>query len=177
MLGTHFPLPFYRISLLFTYFSVDDYGGGIIYSVIVNNYPWNRALAKGRITMLAENIHQVQDQKISAIFVTIPPVIECQLDQELSALTDQLDPDHSWGDRQAAAQRLGNLGNLQAVPALLAALPGDPFWMVRCAIIQALEKIGDPYAIPVLMDVAHQDSFQVVRAYANKAIQRLLPAA
>lgn len=177
MLATHFPLPFYRISLLFTYFSVDDGGRGIIYSVIVNNYSWNRAPAKGWKTMLAENVHQVQDQKISTIFVTLPTVIEDQLDQELCTLIDQLDPDCSWGDRQAAAQRLGNLGSPRAVPALLAALPGDPFWMVRCAIIQALEKIGEPYAIPVLMDVADQDSFQVVRAYANKAVERLLPAA
>lgn len=84
-----------------------------------------------------------------------------------------LSPDVSWGDRQIAAQKLGNLRDPEALPGLLEALVSDPFWMVRCAIIQALEKINDASAIPTLQQVAVHDGFQVVRSYAAKAIERL----
>jgi HEAT repeat protein len=94
-------------------------------------------------------------------------------DHELAQNLANLAPDVAWGDRQIAARKLGNMRNLEAVPALADALPADPFWMVRCDIIQALDKIGDPRAIPVLRQVAKKDGFQVVRSYAAKAIERL----
>lgn len=92
---------------------------------------------------------------------------------ELEILASKLSPENSWGERQSAAQKLGNLRNRASLPILLAALPGDPFWMVRCAMIQALESIGAPEAIPVLMDVLENDSFAIVRSYAANAVDYL----
>ena len=103
----------------------------------------------------------------------LPIAIQVFPNSELASLLSNLSPETPWGDRQIAAQKLGNLRNPDALPALLAALPTDSFWMVRCAIIQALEKIGDPTAIPTLQTVGQVDSFQVVRSYATKAIERL----
>jgi len=102
-----------------------------------------------------------------------PFVVVTQPDPELDKLLADLSPDTSWGDRQIAAKKLGNMRSQKALPELLAALPTDPFWMVRCAMIQALEMIGDPGAIPTLREVAQNDSFQVVRSYAAKAIERI----
>jgi len=104
---------------------------------------------------------------------TLPIAIEPQSDPRLNKWLVALSPDKSWGERKLAAERLGYLGNPQAVPGLLEALPADPFWMVRCAMIQALDKIGDPRALPTLRDVAKRDRFQVVRSYAARAIERL----
>ena len=95
-------------------------------------------------------------------------------DTEIQALLGNLTPETPWGERQIAAQKLGYMRALEALPGLLAALLTDPFWMVRCAIIQALEMIDDPIAIPTLRELEKNDEFQVVRAYAAKAIERLL---
>lgn len=99
--------------------------------------------------------------------------IEIQPDHESLQLLANLSAGVAWGNRQAAARKLGHIKCQEAVPALVEALPDDPFWMVRCDIIQALEKIGDPRAIPALRQVSKNDGFQVVRAYAAKAIERL----
>lgn len=121
--------------------------------------------------MLHQNIdHQIKSARIPA-FVVTPPAV--QSDPALEDLTAALSPDTPWGDRQAAARKLGRMRAAQALPALLAALPADPFWMVRCAIIQALEIIDDPRAVPALQEVARTDSYQVVRSYAAKAVERL----
>ena len=124
--------------------------------------------------MLAGISHQYPEvtDNINSLIV-LPPVIEVQPNHELEALLARLSPEISWGERQIAAEKLGNMRASEAVPSLLAALPVDPFWMVRCAIIQALEMIGDAKAIPVLREVAINDGFQVVRSYAAKAIERL----
>jgi HEAT repeat protein len=99
--------------------------------------------------------------------------IKVQQDHQVAQLLANLSTDVAWGNRQAAARKLGHIKCQEAVPALVEALPDDPFWMVRCDIIQALEKIGDPRAIPALRQVSKNDGFQVVRAYAAKAIERL----
>jgi HEAT repeat protein len=106
-------------------------------------------------------------------FATLPLEIEALPDHKLNALLADLSPETPWGDRQAAARKLGYMRNPEALPGLLAALPTDPFWMVRCAIIQAIECIGDSGAIPNLRETAKSDSFQVVRSYAATAIERL----
>ena len=103
----------------------------------------------------------------------IPYIGNKAQDQGLARILNDLSPQYPWCERKIAAEKLGRLRNPDALPGLLAALPGDPFWMVRCAIVQALEKIGDPGAIPVLENVAIKDSFQVVRSYAEKAVIRL----
>ncbi|MFL7892293.1 MAG: HEAT repeat domain-containing protein [Anaerolineales bacterium] len=126
--------------------------------------------------MLAAEVQKKQDVKFRSFFSTMVAEIQTLPDENLDRLLTQLSPEVSWGDRQNAAKKIGNLRSLNAVPGLLTALELDPFWMVRCTIIQALEKIGDPSAIPALMDTAGRDSFQIVRAYAAKAVERLQPA-
>ena len=124
--------------------------------------------------MLAVNLNQPPEEiDMLHTFTTLPLVIEVQPDHKLEQLLADLSPDTPWGDRQIAANELGYMRSLEALPMLLAALPVDPFWMVRCAMIQALERIGDPGAIPTLRHVAESDGFQVVRSYAAKAIERL----
>ena len=120
--------------------------------------------------MLTENVIQKKDIPDLS---SLPVAIEPDLDHELINLVACLAPGTPWGDRQIAAQRLGNKRDQRAVPALLEALPDDNFWMVRCAIIQALEKIGDPKAVPTLRKVEVNDAFQIVQSYACKAIERL----
>lgn len=91
----------------------------------------------------------------------------------LIELASELSSDNPWAMRQAAARKLGTIGDPRALPILLEALPKDSFWMVRQAIIQAVEMIGDARSIPALVDVAENDSFAVVRGYAAKTIERL----
>lgn len=124
--------------------------------------------------MFPANLNQTTAVLDKAITFTADPVkIDIRPDREFETLLTNLAPETPWAERQVAARKLGCLGNPQALPALLNALPVDPFWMVRCTIIQALEMIGDAEAIPTLRDVATTDDFEVVRAYAAKAIERL----
>jgi len=132
---------------------------------------------KGLMEMLAAEVQQKLDVKFESLFSTPVAGIQTLPDEKLDRLLAQLSPEISWGDRQAAAKKIGNLRNPYAVPGLLAALEMDPFWMVRCTIIQSLEKIGDPGAIPALLDTAERDGFQVVRSYAAKSVGRLSSAA
>jgi len=120
--------------------------------------------------MLVVNVDRKNDVEVRNIFGSLP---EIRQENELDFLLDQLSPDISWGERKAAAKRIGALQNSEALPALFAALPVDRFWMVRCEIIQALERIADPAAVPVLQSVAANDGFKVVREYAAKAAERL----
>ena len=91
----------------------------------------------------------------------------------IGRLLAQLSPENPWGDRKAAAQKLGYMRSTEALPGLLEALRTDPFWMVRCAVVQALEFIGDAGAVPTLQAAARDDAFQVVRSHAAKAVERL----
>lgn len=120
---------------------------------------------------LDQRPHGVAD--VMNTFTSLPIAIEVQPDRKLQRLAADLSPDTPWGDRKIAAQKLGSMRSREALPWLLAALPGDPFWMVRCAIIQALVMIGDPGAITTLGEVARNDGFQVVRSYAAKAVGKL----
>jgi HEAT repeat protein len=120
--------------------------------------------------MYPVNLNQLPDV---VDITSLPIAVETQPDHVFDKLMSELFSESSWGDRQAAAQKLGYMQNPKAVPDLLDRLPADPFWMVRCAIIQALERIGDPRAIPTLQEVAKNDGFQIVRSYAVKAVQRL----
>ena len=104
---------------------------------------------------------------------TFSQAVEVQMDSTISRLLAQLSPENSWGDRKAAARKLGYLRSPEALPGLLYALMSDPFWMVRCAVIQALEFIGDSTAVPILLMVAQNDGFQVVRSHAARAVERL----
>lgn len=120
--------------------------------------------------MLAVNVDRKTDADVRNIFGRLP---ENQEQKELDNLVAELSPDVPWGNRQAAAKRIGALRNPAALPAMLAVLPVDSFWMVRCEIIQALERIADPAAVPTLCSVAENDGFKVVREYAARAVERL----
>jgi hypothetical protein len=142
--------------------------------VKVNSLPTSiEPVAKGNKMYSSEIFQNTEVVDQTAVISTIPLAEEVSPSLNLSHLIAALSPDASWGDRQAAARKLGCMRCQEAVPALLAALPTDPFWMVRCAIIQALEMIDDPAAIPVLEQVAVRDSYHVVCAYAAKAVKRL----
>jgi len=52
--------------------------------------------------------------------------------------------------RRAAAESLGEIGDPQAVVALLVTLE-DEHWSVRCAAAAALGRIGSPKAVPALV--------------------------
>jgi HEAT repeat protein len=123
-----------------------------------------------KVEMLAVNVDRKKEVENRNIFGSLTGIRQ---ENELDALLDQLSPEISWGERKAAAKRIGALRNPEALPALLAALPVDRFWLVRCEIIQALERIADPAALPVLQFVAAKDGFKVVREYAAKAAKRL----
>ena len=123
--------------------------------------------------MKPANVQHKSQNTDDLMTYSLPFVVAYDLEDEVETLMANLTPEKPWGERKLSAEKLGLLGNPQAVSGLVAALPTDPFWMVRCAIIQALEKIGDPRAVSALQEVAHQDSFEVVRSYAQKAADRL----
>ena len=126
--------------------------------------------------MYAANAYPNTEVEYQRTYTSLPLALVIQPDPKVYELLASLTPETSWGERKTAAQKLGRMRAVEALPGLLAALPGDPFWMVRCAIIQALEMIGDPGAIPTLREVAEGDGFQVVRSHAAKAVERLLQA-
>jgi HEAT repeat protein len=154
-------------NLLFTYQKEADSREGMLYSV---DRFTEQIISERKVEMLAVDV----DRKINLDGRDIfPPVVQIQPDQELATLLAELSHEIPWGERQAAAKKVGALRDPEALPALLAALPENPFWMVRCEIIQALERIGDAAAVSTLCSMAKNDSFQVVRSYAAKAVERL----
>jgi HEAT repeat protein len=73
--------------------------------------------------------------------------------------------------RQVSAVALGDLRDVDALPALVGAL-SDPSWVARQAACEALGKIGDKSAVLALVD-ALEDRHQAVRLAATDAIARL----
>jgi HEAT repeat protein len=73
--------------------------------------------------------------------------------------------------RQAAARVLGQIGDRQAIPALIQALQ-DEDRDVRQAAAEALGQIGDPQAIPALIQ-ALQDEDRDVRQAAAEALGQI----
>ncbi len=102
-----------------------------------------------------------------------PTVVEVLPESEFDLLAAELSHDTPWADRQAAARKLGQSREPEAMIILQTALVNDPFWMVRCVIIQALESFGDPRVIPTLQEVAANDGFAAVRTAAEMAVNRL----
>jgi hypothetical protein len=165
-------ITFYRIYLLFTYQKTDDSGCKFIYSEFMFQKVLVDGRMKGKNEMFTVNTYQsleilnVQEDIFNSFRVAFP-------DNKLAHLAADLSPELPWFDRQIAAKKLGQSGNPDALPILLAALPDDPFWMVRCTMIQALESIGDPCALPTLREIAQGDGFSAVRSAAAEAIERL----
>ena len=122
-------------------------------------------------TVLYEQGQNVVDRINLLVSLSVAPD-EVQ-DPRLVSPLEALSPDVSWGDRKAAAEKLGRMRSREALPVLLEAVLADPFWMVRCAMIQAVEMIASPEAIPTLEYLASFDRFQVVRSYAARAVERL----
>jgi HEAT repeat protein len=124
--------------------------------------------------MFAANVNQTTEMVNKGLTMRAVPIKnDVRLERELEDLLVNLNPDTPWRERQIAAQKLGNLANPNALPAMLNFLRADPFWMVRCALIQAVEIIGDIGAVATLQEVAAADDFEIVRGYAAQAIERL----
>jgi len=98
---------------------------------------------------------------------------DAQLKNGATDLILKLSQSKSWGERQEAAKKLGEMKITEAVPELSSVLLKDSFWMVRYAAVQALIMIGDSKAIPSLTSASMNDNYQVVRSFAEKAICKI----
>ena len=92
-----------------------------------------------------------------------------QVEEALPVLTHAL-RSRSWDVRWAAAEALGEMGDLRAVAPLLAALQ-DEDWRVRWAAAEALGRIGEPAVEPLL--AALQDEDEDVRRAAVEALGKI----
>ncbi len=90
----------------------------------------------------------------------------------VSALMEALGPTYGALSRAHAAEALGNLGDGNAVPALMGAM-GDPYRLTRSYAARALGKLGDLQAIGVLLKTMESDEFFGARAEAAEALGKL----
>lgn len=74
--------------------------------------------------------------------------------------------------RKNAARMLGQIGNREALPALVEALK-DPFDGVRMESARALGVLGDERAFPALYDISERDTDGGVRSAATEAIEKI----
>src|SRR4029079_15282067 len=74
--------------------------------------------------------------------------------------------------RAMAAGRLADIGDRDAIPALLAAL-GDEDAHVREEVARALGRVGDPAALGALLTALHDDAGPHVREEAATAVGAL----
>jgi HEAT repeat protein len=72
---------------------------------------------------------------------TIPILVQCLRDEDIDVSID-------------AANALGNIRNVDAIPPLLESLKHDPNSEVKIAIVEALSKIGGQDVIPPLLEIA-----------------------
>jgi HEAT repeat protein len=94
----------------------------------------------------------------------MPRIGSLRLDRDVEGLIRVLENGEDL-DAIAAAESLGDLHALQAVPALMAALEGGPY--VQYGAAEALGKLGDPRAVPALISVvARGDYANAVAAIA-----------
>jgi len=130
---------------------------------------------------------QVREVVVGLGAPAVPPLIQALGDSDSEvrlaaawALGDLGDPQavpaliqalrDHWDVRRSAAEALVKIGT-PAVPPLIQAL-GDSDWDVRRAAAEALGKLGDPQAIPALIE-ALGDYRDDVRRAAQQAIQQI----
>lgn len=92
-----------------------------------------------------------------------------------STLEAALKSDASPAARQRAAAALGDLGDTDALQALIVALFADRDATVRAACADALAALAERSALPALRAATRDDSLQV-RKQAQAAVNRLSPA-
>lgn len=86
-----------------------------------------------------------------------PPNIEkLSSKKDVPGLIKALSYPNDEGVRASAARVLGELGNQQAVTALIISLGDEAFW-VRDAAARSLGKIGGPQAVDALMDLCKRE--------------------
>lgn len=71
---------------------------------------------------------------------------------------------------EAAAESLGRIGDLRALPYLIAALD-DKRFAVRMGVVKALASFQEPLALPFLLKVAEGDAEPLIREEAHKALE------
>lgn len=115
--------------------------------------------SKQQVSKLISKLKELQELKISE-----PKAKRFTSDQftsPLSKLFEDLNhTDHH--KRRNAAQALGNMKEISAVPYLLKKLD-DKAWSVRLDAVNALGKIRDKSAVPALLHRLHNDKGQSVR--------------
>jgi HEAT repeat protein len=85
---------------------------------------------------------------------------EFEHETSLPRLIDVLASDEDWDRRVRAAERLGEIGDARAIPALIEALR-DKNLLVRMAAARALGEIGDAGAVPALIEALRDESDSV----------------
>lgn len=93
-----------------------------------------------------------------------------------STLEATLKTDRSRQERRRAAVELGELGDTDAVPALILAMFADRDESVRGACAESLAALAERSALPALR-AATKDESGLVRRLASAAVKRLSPAA
>lgn len=103
----------------------------------------------------------------------IPPEVTNKI-KERDNLEEQLAKARAKEEqsRAQAALKLGELGDPQAVDALIVALKGE-YTLVRRNVAEALGRIGDQRAVASLLEVAQNDSDESVRTAAQQALETL----
>lgn len=93
-----------------------------------------------------------------------------------STLESTLKTDRSRQERRRAAVELGELGDTDALPALILSMLADRDESVRAACAEALAALAERSALPALR-AASKDESPLVRRLATAAVKRLSPAA
>lgn len=108
--------------------------------------------------------------------LTLIAVPDAQAVGRRSTLESTLKTDRSRQERRRAAVELGELGDTDAVPALIVALFADHDESVRGACAEALAALAERSALPALRAAAKDES-ALVRRLAMAAVKRLSPSA
>ena len=116
---------------------------------------------QGQVAYATQAAHQAKDQLVALGAAAIPAVLNC------------LNGRYPAHQRAMAAQVLGDIGDRQAVSALINKLR-DPEMLVRGFSAEALGKIGDRRAVGSLRAMLKNDKeAEMVKSYAQGALNRI----
>lgn len=94
-----------------------------------------------------------------------PSIEQLHEDRDVAGLAEVLVTDYDAEARAAAATALGDIGAVEATPALVRSL-GDPDPDVRTAVAQSLGEVGDERAVVPLLDASYDED----QAVADEAL-------